>query len=70
MTTVAALAVSVRVAADLVGCSETTIREAINKQVLPAYRVGRAIRIKVTDLETWFDGLVRVGSDEDREERG
>lgn len=61
-----ALAVSVRSAAQLTEISETTIREAINKQALPAFRVGRSIRIKVADLESWLDGLVRVGSEEDR----
>ena len=60
------IAVSVRTAATLTEISETTIRDAINKQALPAFRVGRQIRIKVSDLESWVDSLVRVGSEEDR----
>ena len=62
-----ALAVTVRTAAQMTEISETTIRDAINKQQLAAFRVGRQIRIKVADLETWLDSLVRVGSDEDRD---
>lgn len=62
-----ALAVSVRTAASLTEISETTIRDAINKQQLPAYRVGRQIRIQTADLQAWLDSLVRVGSDEDIE---
>lgn len=60
------IAVSVKTAAALTDLSETTIRDAIDRQELPAYRVGRSIRIKVSDLEAWIDGLVRVGSEEDR----
>lgn len=63
-------AYGVRTAAADYDVSETTIREAINRQVLPAYRVGRAIRIHADDLDQWFRSLTRVGSDEDREERG
>ena len=60
------IAVSVRTAASMTDISETTIREAINKQNLPAHRVGRAIRIRVVDLDDWLAGLVRVGSEDDR----
>lgn len=60
------IALSVRTAAAELEVSETTIREAINKQVLPAYRVGRSIRVARGDLEEWFRGLVRVGSEDDR----
>lgn len=60
------IAVSVRTAADLTDISETTIRAAINEQKLPAFRVGRSIRIKVADLDAWVDRLVRVGSEDDR----
>lgn len=58
------IAVAIKTAAAMTDLSEHTIREAINKQKLPAYRVGRAIRVKVTDLETWVDTLVRVGKEE------
>ncbi|MCW2763623.1 MAG: Helix-turn-helix domain [Marmoricola sp.] len=64
-----AIAVSVRTASQLTEISETTIRDAINKQKLPAYRVGRNIRIKASDLEAWVESLIRVGSDEDLEAR-
>lgn len=60
------IAVSVKTAAGLTDLSETTIREAIDKQQLPAYRVGRAIRILGADLEQWLSGLVRVGSEDDQ----
>ena len=61
-----ALAVSIRTAAQMTDISETTIREAINKQHLPAFRVGRGIRIKVADLEQWIGSLTRVGSEDDQ----
>jgi excisionase family DNA binding protein len=60
------IAVKVKTAAALTEISETTIREAINKQVLPAYRVGREIRIRTVDLEQWISSLTRVGSEDDR----
>lgn len=59
-------AASVRTAAQEYEVSETTIRDAINKQQLPAHRVGRAIRISRDDLKQWFEGLTRVGSEDDR----
>jgi excisionase family DNA binding protein len=62
----APLAVSVKTAAAMTDLSETTIREAIDKQRLPAYRVGRAIRVLVVDLQAWLAGLTRVGSEEDQ----
>lgn len=61
-----ALAVSVKTAAAMTDLSESTIREAIDKQDLPAFRVGRAIRVLVADLEVWLSSLVRVGSEADR----
>jgi excisionase family DNA binding protein len=60
------LAVSVKTAAAITELSETTIREAIDQERLPAYRVGRAIRVTVADLEQWLAGLVRVGSEDDQ----
>jgi len=60
------LAVSVKNAAAMTDLSETTIREAIDGQALPAYRVGRAIRVSVDDLKQWFAGLTRVGSEDDQ----
>lgn len=58
------LAVKIRTAAAMTEISETTIREAINKQELPAFRVGREIRVKIADLEAWIDSLQRVGVDQ------
>lgn len=60
------LAVSVKRAAAMTDLSESTIREAIDKKVLPAYRVGRAIRVTVEDLTQWLVGLTRVGSEDDQ----
>lgn len=59
------IAVAVKTAAAMTDLSESTIREAINKQDLPAYRVGRAVRVLVDDLEQWLAGLTRVGSEDD-----
>ena len=60
------LAVSVKNAAAMTDLSETTIRDAIDREALPAYRVGRAIRVRVADLQEWLAGLVRVGSEDDQ----
>jgi excisionase family DNA binding protein len=60
------IAASVKTAADMTDLSESTIREAINKQELPAYRVGRAIRITTADLEAWLTSRTRVGSEDDQ----
>lgn len=58
--------VSVKTAASMCEVSEDVIRGAINKQQLPAVRVGRVIRIKPADVEAWADSLVRVGSEDDQ----
>lgn len=63
------LAYTVRNAAALLDVSESSIREAINKQALRAFRVGRGIRIDHDDLMGWFHGLTVVGSEQDIEER-
>ncbi|GAB3253309.1 hypothetical protein GCM10027425_33850 [Alteromonas gracilis] len=60
------IAVQVKTAATLTDLSEATIRDAINKGELPAYRVGRAIRILAADLEDWLRSQTRVGSEEDQ----
>lgn len=60
------LALSVKSAAAELEVSESTIRKAVNKQEIPAYRVGRTIRIDRGDLSDWFRSLVRVGSEDDR----
>jgi hypothetical protein len=50
-------AVSVKAAADLYEVSQDTIYKAINTRALPAKKVGRALRVNVMDLRTWFDSL-------------
>jgi excisionase family DNA binding protein len=60
------IAVAVKTAAALTDLSESSIREAIDKQELPAYRVGRAIRITAADLEEWLTSRTRVGSEDDQ----
>lgn len=59
-------AYSVRSAAAAYDVSETTLREAINRRALKAYRVGRSIRVAADDLDEWFRGLTVVGSEDDR----
>lgn len=59
-------AYSVRSAAAAYEVSEATLRVAINKQLLTAYRVGRAIRIDADDLAEWFKNRPRVGSEDDQ----
>lgn len=61
-----ALAVSVGTAADMLDLSESTIRKAIDQGALPAFRVGRAVRIFVSELEAWAKALTVVGSENDR----
>lgn len=62
---VSPIAVSVKTAAALVDVSETTLREAINRRQLPAFRVGRMIRVLVSDLEEWFRSLPAVGAEDE-----
>jgi excisionase family DNA binding protein len=57
--------VAVKTAAAITDLSESTIREAIDKQHLPAFRVGRAIRIDMQDLRQWLRSKTRVGSPDD-----
>lgn len=61
-----ALAVSVKTAAAMVECSESTIRAAIDKKALAAFRIGRSIRIHISELEAWTKALTTVGSEEDQ----
>lgn len=48
------LAVSIKSAARMVELDPSTIRDAIDRLQLPAFRVGRVIRIFVVDLEEWL----------------
>lgn len=56
-----ALSVSVRDAASLTSFSEYEIRNAINKNELPAIRRGRRLAILTTDLELWLKALPKAG---------
>ena len=52
--------VSINTAAEMYDISRATLRDAVNAGRLPAKRVGRAIRIRVSDLRDWFDALEDV----------
>ena len=43
--------ISVAECARLLSCSEKVVRSEITRGRLPAYRVGRLVRIRVADLE-------------------
>jgi excisionase family DNA binding protein len=61
MTREAERVYTTREAAELKRVSEKTITRAINAtegNTLDAKRVGRGYRIKASDLDAWFDGLV------------
>jgi excisionase family DNA binding protein len=40
-------------AADFIGVSTTTIRRAIWAGELPAFKVGRVVRVRPTDIRAW-----------------
>jgi excisionase family DNA binding protein len=42
---------SVAETAQLLGCSEKVVRAELKRGRLPAYRVGRLIRVRVADIE-------------------
>ena len=42
---------SVKDAAALLACSEKVVRAEIQRGRLPSYRVGRLVRIRISDLE-------------------
>jgi excisionase family DNA binding protein len=50
---------TVRQAAQLLACSEAAIRKWIYQQRLPAVKVGRLIRLRVSDLEKFVSEDVR-----------
>lgn len=41
--------------ADLAGISEDSIRRAVSSGSLPAYKIGRCIRIDPGDLQKWLE---------------
>lgn len=58
------VALSVKTAAAETDLAEGAIREAINRGELPAYRVGRFIRIDRDELRDWLHSRPRVGAED------
>lgn len=55
MDTVAAETISIRVASERFGISESTLRQWISQNRLPAYLVcGTRVRVRVADLQALF----------------
>lgn len=50
----AALAVSLQDAADLIGVHVNTIRREINRGNLAAVRIGRVLRVRMTELNAYL----------------
>jgi len=48
-------------AAAALGLTQWAVRTAIWDGALPAVRIGRAVRVKLEDLELWRDGFVGRG---------
>lgn len=46
---------SVSAVADMVGMSCDTIRRAIASESLPAYKIGRSVRVSYGDLNQWLE---------------
>jgi len=46
---------TVKQAADLLGCSEAGIRKWVYQRRLPVVKVGRLVRVRVTDLEAFIE---------------
>ena len=58
-----ALAVDAKGAGDLLGLSERQVRKLAAQGELPPFRVGRAVRWRVVDLERWAERQVATGPD-------
>jgi excisionase family DNA binding protein len=52
---------TVQGAADLLGVDTKTIYRLIDRDGLPAFKVGRQWRMRLSDIERWIDVQVRVG---------
>lgn len=52
---------SVKTVAAETELSETTVRDAINKRELPAFYVGRMIRVLPADVTAWLQTQRKVG---------
>jgi excisionase family DNA binding protein len=46
---------TVSAVASMVGVSSDSIRRAIASEVLPAYKIGRSVRISYGDVEEWLE---------------
>jgi excisionase family DNA binding protein len=46
---------SVSAVANIVGVSSASIRRAIASESLPAYKIGRSVRIRYGDLREWLE---------------
>lgn len=51
---------TIKDAAEILSCSEITVRRMINKGDLRAYRFGRMIRIKETDFKKVFKPVTNL----------
>jgi excisionase family DNA binding protein len=47
---------SVSAVADMLGMSTDTIRREIASESLPAYKIGRSVRVRYGDLSRWLEG--------------
>jgi len=46
---------TVSAVANMVGVSSDSIRRAIASESLPAYKIGRSVRVRYSDLEEWLE---------------
>jgi excisionase family DNA binding protein len=46
---------SVSAVADMLGMSTDTIRREIASEALPAYKIGRSVRVRYGDLGRWLE---------------
>lgn len=42
-------------AAEYLKCSDRTVRDAVKAGDIPAYRIGRLMRLKASDLDAWVE---------------
>ncbi len=47
---------TVSAVAEMLGMSADTIRREIASESLPAYKIGRSVRVRYEDLKQWLDG--------------
>lgn len=47
---------TVSAVAEMLDMSADTIRREIASESLPAYKIGRSVRVRYKDLEQWLDG--------------